>query len=212
MVVVVARGTRRLFFSWGGRGGESPHSPAVTGGWGSKLSLSWELHRFTSGILRERGNWKLISAYTAPTPPPLLAHVTFALPQCAHPPVPCQPLLPQLTGCSPVELEGCILPVATQFLCTLLALPGLLRLRCGGQGVAIGPQDADGGGGEVCEGLLALWLPPTALLPRVAPAFLVSVPAVERARCEVKSQAPALDHGQIYGMDRATLSIRAQRG
>lgn len=76
-----------------------------------------------------------------------------------------------------VELECCILPVATQFLCTLLALPGLLRLRCGGQGVAVGPQDADGGGGEVCEGLLALLLPPTALLPRVTPALLISVPA-----------------------------------
>lgn len=102
--------------------------------------------------------------------------------------------------------------MATQFLRTLLALPGLLRLRCGGQGVAIGPQDADSGGGEVCEGLLALLLPPTALLPRVTPAFLISVPAVERVRREVKSQAPALDDREICGMDPATLSIRAQRG
>lgn len=76
--------------------------------------------------------------------------------------------------------------MATQFLCTLLALPGLLRLRCGGQGVSVGPQDADGGGGEVCEGLLAVLLPPTALLPRVTPAFLITVPALERARDEVK--------------------------
>lgn len=58
---------KEVVFSWGSRGGESPHSPAVTGGWGSQLSLSWELHRFTSGILGKRGNWKLISAYTAPT-------------------------------------------------------------------------------------------------------------------------------------------------
>lgn len=102
--------------------------------------------------------------------------------------------------------------MATQFLCTLLALPGLLRLRCGGQGVTIGPQDADSGGGEVCEGLLALLLPPTALLPRVTPAFLISIPAVERVRREVKSQALALDDREICGMDPATLSIRAQRG
>lgn len=70
--------------------------------------------------------------------------------------------------------------MAPQFLHTLLALPGLLRLRRGGQGVTIGPQDADGGGGEVREGLLALLLPPTTLLPRVTPAFLVTVPASER--------------------------------
>lgn len=67
--------------------------------------------------------------------------------------------------------------MAPQF---LLALPGFLRLWCGGQGITVGPQDTDGGGGEVCEGLLALLLPPTALLPRVAPAFLVAVPALER--------------------------------
>lgn len=70
--------------------------------------------------------------------------------------------------------------MAPQFLHTLLALPGLLRLGRGGQGVTVGPQDADGGGGEVREGLLALLLPPTTLLPRVTPAFLVTVPASER--------------------------------
>lgn len=44
-----------VVFSWGSRGGKSPRSPAVTGGWGRQLSLSRELHRFTSGI---RLSWK----------------------------------------------------------------------------------------------------------------------------------------------------------
>lgn len=211
---MVGRGTRRLLFFLGQqRRGESALASGDRG-WGNQLSLSREHHRFTSGILGERRNWRLMSAYTAPTPPPLplLANMPFALPQCAYPPVPRQPLLPQLTGHSPVELECCILPVATQFLCTLLALPGLLRLRCGGQGVSVGPQDADGGGGEVCEGLLALLLPPTALLPRVTPALLISVPALKRTMGEVKRPAPALDDREVCGMDPPTLSIGAQRG
>lgn len=70
--------------------------------------------------------------------------------------------------------------MAPQLLHTLLALPGLLRFGCGGQRVAVGPEDADSGGGEVREGLLALLLPPTTLLPRVTPAFLITVPALER--------------------------------
>lgn len=70
--------------------------------------------------------------------------------------------------------------MAAQFIHTLLALPGLLCLGCGGQGVTVGSQDADSGGGEVCEVLLALLLPPTTLLPRVTPALLISVPALER--------------------------------
>lgn len=70
--------------------------------------------------------------------------------------------------------------MAPQFLRTLLPMPGFLRLGRGGQGVAVGPQDADGGGGQVREGLLAILLPPTTLLPRVAPALLVAVPALER--------------------------------
>lgn len=74
-----------------------------------------------------------------------------------------------------------------QFLHTFLALPGLLCLRHGGHRVAVGPQDADGGGREVREGLLALLLPPTALLPRVAPSFLITVPALRETRREVKS-------------------------
>lgn len=102
--------------------------------------------------------------------------------------------------------------MATQFLCTLLALPGLLCLRCGGQGVAIGPQDADSGGGEVCEGLLAFLLPPTALLPRVTSAFLISVPAAETGRGEVKRQTPALEDREVCGMYPTALSIRAQYG
>lgn len=38
-MVVAGRGTRRLFFSWGSRGGRSLHSPAVTGGWGEPALL-----------------------------------------------------------------------------------------------------------------------------------------------------------------------------
>lgn len=177
-MVVVSRGTRRSFVPRGSRGGGSLRSPAVTGGWDSQLCFSCEHHRFTSGILGGKGNRKLISHgwLRCPTTP---ANQPAPLP-CLSLLVPRRPLPPRLPGHSPVELEGRVLPVTPQFLHTLLALPRLLCLGRGGQGVTVGPQDADCGGGEVREGLLALLLPPTALLPRVTPAFLITVPALER--------------------------------
>lgn len=91
-------------------------------------------------------------------------------------------------------------------------MSGLLCLGCGDQGVAVGPQDADGGGGEVREGLLAFLLPSTALLPGVTPALLVTVPALERGtRGRVKSSLSDTPQTEALGVF-AVFSVRAQPG